>query len=166
MVDNQFYKNKLLSFSEAFFIKYINQQQADECLHIENVSEKVRSIRTKQEFDTLLNQNTCFGLYNNENKLIAYAIFSIIVDEAELLDINLLKTEQNNGFGSLFLKQCLATLKSEHNINNVILEVAIDNLQAIKAYQKFDYQQIGIRKNYYKNTNGSKTDALVYKISI
>lgn len=166
MVDNSLrVTQKLLIHSEAFFVNYIDINYIDQCLAIENTVDKVRSIRSKKDLEDMLNAYKCFGLFNNKNELISFAFFSAVIDEAELLDINLLQSLQNKGYGSAFLNQCFMLLKQD-GINDIILEVATDNIKAIKAYQKFNFKQIGIRKNYYKNNDGSKTDALVYKISI
>lgn len=159
MVDNLL-KKELLINSEAFFVSNINTDQLNDCLAIEQSAEKTRSIRTQKEFTDLLNKYTCYGLFK-ENTMLAYAFFAVTIDEAELLDINLLKNQQANGLGSAFLAQCINTINK-----NIILEVATDNIQAIKAYKKFNCQQIGIRKNYYKNIDATKTDALVLKISL
>lgn len=150
---------------QGYILAPINTQHLQQCLHIEQMSEKTRSIRSLDELRKLLHCYTCYGLFNNQQQLICYAIFSIVLDEAELIDINLLKSEQNKGLGSKFLKACLNELKKQQ-VEEIILEVAIDNPQAIKAYQKFNYSQIGIRKNYYQNADGSRSDALVYKIEL
>jgi len=166
MVDNSLgIKKKLLSFSEAFFIRQISIENIEQCLAVENTAEKVCSKRSKQELLDFLANYLSFGVFEN-NELIGFAFFSSVLDEAELLDITLAKDKQGLGTGSFFLEQCFKNLKQNHNISTIILEVAINNASAIKAYQKFNYQQIGIRKNYYQNSDGSKTNALVYKILI
>lgn len=166
MVDNSLrVTQKLLIHSEAFFVNYIDINYIEQCLAIENTVDKVRSVRSAKDFQDMLKAYKCFGLFNDKNELISFAFFSAVIDEAELLDINLIQNLHSKGIGSAFLKQCFMLLKQD-GINDIILEVATDNIQAIKAYQKFEYQQIGIRKNYYTNNDGSKTDALVYKISI
>ena len=166
MVDNSLLvTQKLLIHSEAFFVNYIDTNYTKQCLAIENTVDKVRSVRSEQDFKDMLKAYKCFGLFNDKNEMISFAFFSVVIDEAELLDISLLQNLQGQGYGSKFLNQCFMLLKQE-GINDIILEVATDNIQAIKAYQKFKHEQIGIRKNYYTNNDGSKTDALVYKLSI
>ncbi|HAG52386.1 MAG TPA: alanine acetyltransferase [Alphaproteobacteria bacterium] len=154
-----------MSFSEAFFIQQINTDHINQCLVIENAAKKTRSNRSEKELLEFLENYLCFGIFEND-KLIGFAFFSRALDEAELLDVTIAKDKQNGGIGSYFLEQSFQTLKQKHYICTIILEVAINNISAIKAYQKFNYQQIGVRKNYYQNTDGSKTDALVYKITL
>lgn len=165
MVDNSLQViNKLLINSEAFFINLINTSNLEQCVYVENTANKTRSIRSTQEIKDLLKNYKSFGITHN-NKLIGFAIFSCVLDEAELIDITLSEEYQSKGIGTKFLQQCFNNLK-QTNINFIILEVATNNHQAIKSYKKFNHEQIGLRKNYYKNTDGTKTDAFVYKILI
>lgn len=156
---NNCLQGKFLLKSEAFFVSQINTSNLTDCLTIEQSAEKTRSIRSEEGLLSLLNNYTCYGLFENK-QMLGFAFFAIMPDEAELLDINILKSLQGKGLGTAFLQQCQTIINKD-----IILEVAVDNFQAIKAYQKFSYQQIGIRKNYYQNIDGSKTDALVYRIT-
>tara|TARA_Y100001960_G_C14758935_1_gene872885 strand:+ start:264 stop:725 length:462 start_codon:yes stop_codon:yes gene_type:complete len=150
---------------QGYTLSVINKDHLAQCLHIEQTAEKSRSIRTEDELRNLLHCYTCYGLFNSNDELVCYAVFSIVLDEAELIDINLLKTQQNKGLGTDFLKACLHELAKQQVIE-IILEVAVDNPQAIKSYQKFKYTELGVRKNYYQNADGTRSDALIYKIEL
>jgi [ribosomal protein S18]-alanine N-acetyltransferase len=165
MVDNTLLQKELLINSEAFFISKINSSFLKQCLDIENSALKTRSNRSINQIDEFLNNYTCFGLFNKNKTLLGFAFFSIVLDEAELLDITINNDNRKLGLGFAFLTETFKILKSNHT-STVILEVAIDNLAAIKTYQKFKFTQIGIRKNYYQNNNNTTTDALVYQIHI
>ena len=41
------------------------------------------------------------------------------------------------------------------NYLNITLEVNEKNKPAISLYQKFDFQQVGLRKKYYHNTDNA-----------
>lgn len=43
----------------------------------------------------------------------------------------------------------LINISKSLNINNITLEVNENNLSAIKLYNKFVFEEVGIRKNYY-----------------
>ena len=48
------------------------------------------------------------------------------------------------------------------NSLNIFLETRVDNLPAIKLYEKHGFRRISIRKNYYKSNDG-REDAIVFK---
>ena len=48
-------------------------------------------------------------------------------------------------------------------LSSIFLEVRESNLPAIKLYEKFNFTQISIRKNYYPD---NKEDALIYMLEI
>ena len=67
------------------------------------------------------------------------------------------KTTESNDFCKKTIIFSLLNLKNK--ISHIFLEVSIKNIPAQKLYQKFNFVQTGIRKNYYQ-TNDGKTDAL------
>lgn len=45
-------------------------------------------------------------------------------------------------------------------VHKIFLEVCVHNQIAINLYKKFQFKEIGLRKNYYTTKNG-KEDALI-----
>ena len=102
----------------------------------------------------LENRIQYFAFYNNE--LIGYINFEVVVDEINLLKICVLKEFRNFNIASILIEKMLE-YKREKNLNKIFLEVDSKNLPAIKLYEKFNFKQENIRKNYYKNGD----DALI-----
>lgn len=100
----------------------------------------------------------------SQQAIIAFAIFSYVVDEAELLNIVVLPEEQGKGVAKRLLVQALQQMKS-YNIVKCFLEVAVTNMPAIQLYKKLGYQELAIRKNYYIRPNG-KEDALLMQLDL
>lgn len=97
-----------------------------------------------------------------DNKIIGCIGYSILYDH---IDISILITHinyLNKGVASALLKKLIQYSK-ENNIEKIFLEVRSSNHKAIKLYEKYNFKQISIRKNYYKDTN---EDALVYMLEI
>lgn len=98
----------------------------------------------------------------NNNKIIGSIGCSILFDH---VDISILITDINHvnkGVASCLLEKLIQYGK-ENNIEKIFLEVRSSNLKAIKLYKKYNFKQISIRKNYYKDTN---EDALIYILEI
>lgn len=104
-----------------------------------------------------------WGLHGN-GQLIAYAILSIAVGEAHILNICIDPNKQGQGFGRIFLQE-LFTIAKEKGADSIFLEVRPTNKGAIILYKKLGFTQIGRRKNYYPIKDG-REDALVYSCDL
>lgn len=95
-------------------------------------------------------------LYNIEFDQISvgFIIESVVLDEAELIQILITKVHQQKGLATqalLLWHQCLIN----RQVNRVFLEVRHNNEPAIKLYETLGYQVIGRRKNYYHQADGT-----------
>ncbi|CAI3931282.1 ribosomal protein S18-alanine N-acetyltransferase [Commensalibacter papalotli (ex Botero et al. 2024)] len=86
--------------------------------------------------------------YNIENKIRGFLIYSVIVDEAEILTFCVNPTEQHKGVGKGIMAAFLEEMQTKH-IKTVFLEVAEDNLSAIKLYKRYGFFLNGRRLKYY-----------------
>ncbi|NDC90211.1 MAG: hypothetical protein EB075_15665 [Bacteroidetes bacterium] len=50
---------------------------------------------------------------------------------------------------------------SQRGIRRISLEVACDNTGALALYTHLSYEQVGVRRGYYRRDNGTTQDALV-----
>jgi ribosomal-protein-alanine N-acetyltransferase len=95
---------------------------------------------------------------------IGTAVISIVLDEAEILDIEINPEKRHQGYGTQ-LMQFLLKFAVKHKVKKIFLEVRVSNQNAIKLYQKFGFKQIATRKDYYK-TKTSREDALVLMLRL
>ncbi|GGF54069.1 ribosomal-protein-alanine acetyltransferase [Terasakiella brassicae] len=79
--------------------------------------------------------------------------------EAEIITIATRPAIRRQGVAGALLKAaCAQTAR-------MFLEVATDNLSAISFYEKHGFAKIGVRKNYYKRSDGALVNALVYEFT-
>lgn len=104
------------------------------------------------------NNSYFFVAKNISGEIVGFAGIKIILDEADIMNIVIKKDFRNNGIGSLLLDYLISYSKSI-NLKTITLEVNEINIPAIKLYEKFDFEKLGIRKKYY---NG-KNDAIIMK---
>lgn len=102
------------------------------------------------------NNSYFFVAKNISGEIVGFAGIKIILDEADIMNIVIKKDFRNNGIGSLLLDYLISYSKSI-NLKTITLEVNEINIPAIKLYEKFDFEKLGIRKKYY---NG-KNDAII-----
>ena len=94
-------------------------------------------------------------------KIIGYVSFFKIKDEAEIIKIGIDKFYQRKNYGS----QVISEMK-RIGIKKIFLEVSIENVEAINFYLKNGFYKTGIRKEYYKQKNGSRIDALTFSLEL
>ncbi len=97
-------------------------------------------------------------------QFIGYAITSVAVGEAHILNICITPACQKKGLGRVFLNMLFSVMEKEQ-VNCIFLEVRPSNLSAIKLYQTMGFKKIGQRKNYYRHADG-KEDAWVYSLDL
>jgi ribosomal-protein-alanine N-acetyltransferase len=122
---------------------------------LDKISDKLIS-----EFDDFWNYNVFKSELENENskyivatendEIVGFAGIWIAIDEAHITNIVTKKSYRNKGIGNLLLEN-LINLSCSLNLNSITLEVKESNIPAIKLYEKFDFKNLGIRKNYYNN---------------
>ena len=89
---------------------------------------------------------------NSNNEIVGFAGFKIIIDEADIMNIVVKKNFRKNGIGSVLLENLISLSKSL-NLKSITVEVNENNVSAINLYNKFDFVKLGVRKNYYGNSN-------------
>lgn len=85
-----------------------------------------------------------------ESKVIAFVIYTVVVDEMEILQIVVHPEYQRHQIGSRIMKFLFESCQ-EKSLKKIYLEVASSNNRAIAFYNKFGFKDVHIRHNYYLN---------------
>ena len=100
----------------------------------------------------------------NSGEIIGYALIMLVLDEAHLLNLSIIKTHQKQGLGRYLLEQMLQIAKN-HRAANVFLEVRPSNISAIALYEKLGFCEMATRRGYYpadpKISKTGREDALL-----
>jgi ribosomal-protein-alanine N-acetyltransferase len=110
----------------------------------------------KEQFIDSYEKHICV-IMANKGFIIGYAIYNIVVDAAEVLNITICSKHQNNGYGRYLLEHLVSALPK--NIKRFFLEVRASNANAIHLYENVGFVAICERKNYYHD--GSKSEDAV-----
>ena len=103
--------------------------------------------------DELECKNSHYIVAKLKTKIIGFAGIKVLFDEADIMNIVTKKSYRKKGIGSILL-QNLIDISRNLNLTSITLEVHQENLPAITLYKKFSFEEIGLRKNYYKDKNG------------
>lgn len=79
------------------------------------------------------------------------------IDEIEITDVLIYEEYRKKGYASKLLKNII-----DNSNKRIILEVSVNNKKAINLYKKFGFEEINVRKSYYKD--GS--DALIMEVKM
>lgn len=94
-----------------------------------------------------------------QGQVVGFCILQPVVDEANLLLMAIHPSQQGKGLGYQLLDESIALLKN--NPVQIFLEVRESNVAAVRLYEKSDFHQIDLRRNYYPNPDGTREHAII-----
>lgn len=113
---------------------------------------------SRKLFHDGLSSYDCWVMFEGERQ-VGHAILSVIIDEAHLLNITVKPENQGRGLG-LELLEHLMTQAYAMNGRECFLEVRDSNQSAYRLYERYGFNEIGRRRDYYPIAGG-REDAIV-----
>ena len=109
--------------------------------------------------DSIKSNHTCLMMKLNE-EIIGYTVMMFVLDECHLLNISIKKSMQKKGYGSHLLKEVIRQANLAH-AKTIYLEVRASNQAAIHLYDKHGFNEMSIRKDYYRAKEGREDAVLM-----
>lgn len=113
--------------------------------------------------DSLAAHYACW-IYLREGELIGYAVLMQAADEAHLLNLSIAGAWHRQGYGKSLLQQVCAGAQ-KRGARLIFLEVRPSNAAGLRLYQRYGFQLIGRRRDYYPAQAG-REDALIYSLPL
>ena len=85
-----------------------------------------------------------------------------VAGEAEVLTVGVRPEARGTGAGRRLVQAALEAVRAD-GAERVFLEVAEDNLAALRLYDGFGFVEVGRRRRYYPRPDGGTADALVLR---
>lgn len=98
-------------------------------------------------------------------EIFGYALMTMAVDEAHILNLCVDPEQQRQGLGE-FMLQHLLRLARAANATIALLEVRKSNDAAQRLYERLGFERLGLRKGYYPAAEGRREDALVLGLQL
>jgi ribosomal-protein-alanine N-acetyltransferase len=114
--------------------------------------------------DSLRAGYSAWVLRDGDGTLAAYGVMMLALDEAHLLNLSVTRGFQRSGLGWRTL-DWMAEVARGYGARTMMLEVRPSNESAVRLYQRYGFERIGIRRGYYP-TQGGREDALVLRIAL
>ena len=109
--------------------------------------------------DSIKSNHACLMMKLNE-EIIGYTVMMFVLDECHLLNISIKKSMQKKGYGSHLLKEVIRQANLAH-AKTIYLEVRASNQTAIHLYDKHGFNEMSIRKDYYRAREGREDAVLM-----
>lgn len=94
------------------------------------------------------------------DQIVGFAICQTVLDEATLFNIAIHPNYQGQKLGFTLLNALIEQLRNK-GILTLWLEVRESNQNAIRLYEKLNFNEVDIRKNYYPTPDGKRENAVI-----
>lgn len=96
--------------------------------------------------------------------IVGYVCIRSILDITHILDIAVKHDVRRMGIAQMLLSSALQELRTlRPDVKNITLEVRESNIAAIRLYEKFGFNEVGRRRDYYKKPN---EDAIIMGLDV
>ncbi|MFI9559956.1 ribosomal protein S18-alanine N-acetyltransferase [Nonomuraea endophytica] len=94
----------------------------------------------------------------DDDEIVGYAGLAAAGDQADVQTIAVLQDHQSRGIGGAMLTELLGEAR-RRGAREIFLEVRADNPRAKAVYERFGFEEIGLRRRYYDDG----TDAVMMR---
>lgn len=94
-----------------------------------------------------------------DDKVVGYVGSQTVLGETDMMNIAVHPDYRKKGIGTALIVGLIGALEKRGS-HSLMLEVRISNEVAISVYRKLGFDEVGRRKNYYRNP---KEDALILR---
>ena len=98
----------------------------------------------------LMFENAIYVVADDGGKMLGYAGMLHIVDEGEILNVAVCPNHRQRGAGNALILHLIEIAKQKGAVA-LTLEVRASNTAAKELYKKHRFEDVGLRKEYYKN---------------
>ncbi|AXK39662.1 ribosomal protein S18-alanine N-acetyltransferase [Crenobacter cavernae] len=100
------------------------------------------------------------SVIESDGQPVGVAVWMLVIDEAELLNIAVARLYQGRGLGRRLLQSVLADARAA-GARRLFLEVREGNAPARALYRSLGFVETGLRKNYYPGDAGREHAVLM-----
>ncbi|MCM1114217.1 MAG: ribosomal protein S18-alanine N-acetyltransferase [Clostridium sp.] len=97
--------------------------------------------------DSIENDSNYFNIAYADGQPAGYMSMQLAAGEGDIMRVAVLPSYRRLGIGKALLDTCF----SSNPLDAVFLDVREHNTPAIRLYEFFGFERVGLRKNYYTN---------------
>ncbi len=99
--------------------------------------------------EAMAREDNIFVVAESEGEVLGYALLYVTMDEGEIPTIATNPNYLRQGIGSKLMHYIIEESASK-NVTQIFLEVRQSNVAAQGLYRGFGFQEVGLRKNFYR----------------
>ena len=103
-------------------------------------------------------------VFQQDDGIRAYSVLSVGLAEAHVLTLCVRPDSQRQGLGRMMMEHMLE-LANQAGTETMLLEVRPSNQSAIRLYHQLQFNEVGLRPDYYPSADG-REDALIMARSL
>ena len=96
---------------------------------------------------------------DDNGRVAGYVGSQTVIDESDMMNVAVHPDYRQRGVATALIRELMEQLRRRGS-RCLTLEVRASNENAIRLYRKLEFQEVGCRKNYYRNP---KEDALILR---
>ena len=93
------------------------------------------------------------------DRVVGYVGSQSVLGETDMMNIAVAPDYRRQGIAEKLVTELISRLRQKGN-HSLMLEVRVSNTSARQLYDKLGFEQVGLRKNYYRNP---KEDAMILR---
>lgn len=133
-----------------FCIRIMTESDLDQVLTIEQACFS-RGWNRSHFLAELASERACCVVAELDGLVAGYLCLNVLLDDAEILDVAVDPALQGRGIGAQLVQwACDEAIRRGAAL--LLLEVRATSQPAIALYERFGFQQTGLRKGYYEDT--------------
>ena len=142
----------------------VRQMQSEDCSQVAAIDKaSIQNAWTENDFKDAVNQQQqYYWVALKEHKIVGFVGMLVAADEADITHIAVQKEYRRQHIAFALLQELICQA-SELGVGTIYLEVRRNNSSAQRFYQAMNFEEVGVRKNYYTNP---KEDAIIMKKTI
>ena len=129
-------------------IKEINSKNSKSCYELDMKTIKHWN-QSQWKIELEKDNVTAIGIYFN-NSILGVCVLHKLFDEAEIRYLSVHPSYKRTGLGKKLIAKTFKECKKD-NVKRILLEVSLNNKQALSFYDYFGFKTINLRKKYYKD---------------
>ncbi len=94
------------------------------------------------------------------DRVVGLSLVRTVAEDLEILALGVVPAARRRGVAGALLR-AIDEVAARARAERVVLEVAVDNEAAARAYRRHGFVATGRRRDYYRRSDGRRVDALV-----
>ena len=125
--------------------------------------QKSETLITWSERQFVESYDNVYVLLSGNKEIVGFTVILETPPDAEIHNLFICNELRGRGLGKILFKQAIQMLSAE--VENLYLEVSEDNNIAIALYKSLGFEEIGVRKNYYRK-GSTASNAIIMHLLI